>query len=484
MTSALVDYLTMACAGTGQATFYNTRDEQAKALEGVHGELLRENRRIYALSAALPITDRSRQMVLENLLNTGSMCEDGALEGHVVSMVASDMQFNRLLNLFVSLRQKKVNNRRTRKFGELIWSQVDAFRAIKYRDKLRTLLRHCHISEGSDPVQAELHRWIFGPSAKHGRSKMRPEDVKHNPKLKARLEAATDYSKLFELPYDIARDIAVASHGKKVEDFQREFAGHGNTEAKGKVTRKESMRVRKQTKDTSVDFNRFSIFELLMHGYRTPTDQEAILEILHMKAKDVAEGLNLPEQVALVVDNSVSALGSGERQFQPVAMLSAVVHICQQAESDVKTFYVGPEPTNGWIMAEGATNMRRPLVDALLTRPDLVILLSDGYENVRSGSVEQILATKAVRDSGISVMHVNPVAAVEAGDKTRTLSKHAMTFGLSSPEQLPMVALVGLAAQDVALLEPMFHEVETNLLNGDYRAAKLATRVAGLPALV
>ena len=68
MSNALVDYLTMACAGTGQSSFYNTRDEQEAALANAHGDLMRENRRFYALSAALPVNDRSRQMVLENLL--------------------------------------------------------------------------------------------------------------------------------------------------------------------------------------------------------------------------------------------------------------------------------------------------------------------------------------------------------------------------------------------------------------------------------
>ena len=119
-----------------------------------------------------------------------------------------------------------------------------------------------------------------------------------------------------------------------------------------------------------------------------------------------------------------------------------------------------------------------------MTRPDLVIILSDGYENVRAGSVNSIMSTKAVQNSGISVMHLNPVAAVESDRKSRSLSDKIMTFGLSSPEQLPMVTLVGLAAQDPALLEPMFGEVERCIKSGDYKNARLATKVAGLPALV
>src|SRR5690242_13981822 len=36
VTNALVDYLTIACTGTGQATFYNAAEDQDRALEAAH----------------------------------------------------------------------------------------------------------------------------------------------------------------------------------------------------------------------------------------------------------------------------------------------------------------------------------------------------------------------------------------------------------------------------------------------------------------
>src|SRR5262249_10543071 len=60
VTNALADYLTLACTGTGQATFYNAAEDQERALEAAHAELLRTDRRIYGLTAALPVNDRSR----------------------------------------------------------------------------------------------------------------------------------------------------------------------------------------------------------------------------------------------------------------------------------------------------------------------------------------------------------------------------------------------------------------------------------------
>src|SRR5215831_16893570 len=162
VSNPLVNYLTLACTGTGQATFYNSRQDQEKALEEAHLEMLQSSRRIYALTAALPVNDRSRQLILQNLLGTGRLVEDVLLEGQVIGLVVSDMQFNRVLNLFGDLRTKKVNNHRVRRLGQYIWQQVDAYRAIKYAPKVRAVLRHCHIGEGTDPARAELHRWLFG----------------------------------------------------------------------------------------------------------------------------------------------------------------------------------------------------------------------------------------------------------------------------------------------------------------------------------
>lgn len=480
MPNTLSEFLTVACASTGQATFYNTRQDQQKLLADTHAALLQQDRRIYALSGALPITDKSRQLILENLLQTGAHCTDSVLESHVIQMVADDMQFNRILNLFVELREKKVNNARTRRFGALIWAMVDEYRAIKYRSKIRTVLRHCHIPEGTDPARAELHNWIFGANTKRGRPELTPNHIKHNPKLKSRLLASTVYDELFALPLDIARDIAVNEHKKDATEFEREFVGRTSSGGKGKATRKETMRVRKHASDTVIDFEKFTIFDLLMHGYRQPADKAAVNEVIERKAKAIAEQLNLPDKVALVIDNSTSALGSADRQFQPLAMMGAIVAVCKQA-TDVECFYVGPTPTDCFMDANGDTNLRLPFARALQSRPDLVMVLSDGYENVRAGSISQIMNTTAFQQSGIVVMHLNPIAAIEGTAKTRNLSDRIMSFAIASPDQLPMVTMICLASQNPELLRPMFNEIEHHVRLGHYREARLATKLAGLP---
>jgi len=478
----LVQFLNIACTGTGQKTFYNAKRDQEAALNQIHSRLMAEDRRIYSLTVGFPVNDKNRQLVCENLLATAREATDLDLEDHVIAFVMEQIQFNRVLNMLCDLVDKKVNNSRTRKIMQFVWAQlIDEYRAIKYRDKIRRLLRHAHIPERCSRIEgsradimAEVHRWIYGKIK-------RPSQVEHALKLKARLRAPTEYEAVFELPFDIARDIAVNAHKKTPEQFAKEYAGTQTTAAKGKATRKETMRAKSASKDVQVDYRRFDLIELLNRLYRNPDEYNEISPVLDEKAKDIAETTQLPAKVALVVDNSRSALGSGERLYQPLAVMESVVRVCA-ALTDTTIhgpFYVGPEMDH-WLKAEGASNLRMPLARALVSRPDLVLILSDGYENVRAGSVSQILNTKAVRESGIGVVHLNPVAAAES-KAIRQLSNTVPTYGLLGPAQLPMALLLGQAESNPELLAPLFDALELAFKSGDYKAVKSTVR--SMPAL-
>ena len=475
----LVEFLSVACTGTGQRTFYNTRKEQETALASMHQRMLVSDRRIYSLIAGFPINDRNRQLICENLLASAKQATDLSLEDHVIAYVMEQIQFNRVLNMLCELVDNKVNNSRTRRIIRFVWEAlIDEYRAIKYRDKVRRLLRHAHIPERSHDgpnadLKAEIHRWIFGKITK-------PSQVKYGVKLKARLRARTEYEAVFSLPFDIARDIAMSQHGKTAEEFTKEFAGTQTKAAKGSATRKETMRAKNVAKEVEVDYLRFDLLELLNRLYRSPEEYEVIAPALTAKALEVAGNIQLPKKVALVVDNSRSSLGSGERLYHPVAIMESVIRVCRALpETEATVFCVGPD-MDPWLRAEGASDLRMPLARALASRPDLVLILSDGYENVRAGSVSQILQTKAVRNSGIGVVHMNPVTAAETKD-VRRLADSLPTYGLLGPAQLPMALLLGQAEADPNLLAPLFDGLEEAFKAGDYKAVKSTVR--NLPAL-
>ena len=476
----LLEYLATACTSTGQATFYNSREEQSGALAELHAGVLNVDRRAYTLSAALPINDRNRQEIVYNLIAQGVATEDRELENQAIEYVIRELPFSRWLKLLVRLSRNKVNNARLRRICREFWNKYgDAYHAIKYRAKFRTVLRHCHIGEGEDPHRAEVHRWIFGRLRN-------PADVQHNPLLRSRLTAADDLGACFDLPLEIGRDIAVACHGMKPKEFTEQFAGKSETEsgdaivARGRATRKQSLIANRQA-GTDVDFKRFELIELLQHGYWVRDDQESpeafakirdeLYAAIDLQAKRLARNLQLPDNVHAIVDNSGSARGSDERAYHALAVIEATFRVIGAASEKLGTsltcHFVGDAGEGNTLLSPaGGTDLRRPLARALAARPDMVVILSDGYENVSAGSVAQILATRAVRESGIGVVHLNPVAAAEAGG-TRRLAENLPTYGLADPKQLSISLLLGEATTDTRRLFALFDRIEI-ALKGDY----------------
>jgi hypothetical protein len=459
--SLLVEYLSFACTGTGQATFYNIKQEQENILKDLHAIALGENRRIYALSGLLPMNDRSKQMVLFNLLASGKQTQAPELEWRAIESICGTLPFNRTLNLLLEIKEKGINNSRTRRLGAWLWKRYgDAYRVIKYRAKFRALLRHCHIPEGKDPGLAELHRWLF--------DRVRDSElVEYNPMLKARLAAVKDYDSLFALPFDIAKDMAICLHNQKADTFTQEFA------SRGRLTRKEELRAQ-ATAGIEVNYRKFTLLELLRHLYAHPEESTKIAPLLTEKANSLASKLTLLPKVALVIDNSLSTSGSAQRAYYPVAVIEAIARVLLAVKTSEVTAYYTGEPFDGTrFKPQGATPLREPLVQALVARPDLIIILSDGYENIAAGSVAQIVNTKAVKASQIGIVHLNPVAAAESMG-TKKLADSIPSLGISNLEQLPLLTLLVQAYQQPQLLEAFFDRVETALFKGgDPHVAKL-----------
>lgn len=486
----LAEYLSVAFTGTGQKTFYNTKAEQEAALKNVHVEMLVENRRSYRLTGLLPIADRSQQLIVENLLEKSFALNDEELvmEWHTLLCIAEGLPFNRLLNVYMRLVEAKSSKARVRKFGRWIWEKyADPFRVIKYRSKFRRLLRHAHIPMSQMDDKRWLHLFCFNRlRAKNGLIQHRdrghswsetgwPEDFPAM--LKERLSAPKEYEALFRLPFDIARDIAVAEHGKKADEFAKEFS------EKGRLTKKETLRARTQAKSVGqvdVNFDRFNLLDLVRYAHQHPEEWNDLKESVDRKAIKTAENWSLPERVSIVVDNSQSARGSGERLHYPISVIESLARAVQASGADVISKFV-TDTGEGPYKTAGSSDLRKPLAEALAELPDLVMILSDGYENVSAGSVSQIMNTKAVRESGIPVVHFNPVTASESGT-VRNLADNVPTFSISEPRQLPMLSLMGRVETDPHALDDMFKVMEEKLLEGDYEAARNVARIHGFSA--
>ncbi len=95
---------------------------------------------------------------------------------NLIKAIADELPITRLLRFFVEdiannnedTGGKRLNNARVRRFGQRIWDKANAYQVIKYRDKYKTIIRHCRLkpekSKGEDKV--ELQNWLFGKLTK------------------------------------------------------------------------------------------------------------------------------------------------------------------------------------------------------------------------------------------------------------------------------------------------------------------------------
>jgi hypothetical protein len=93
--------------------------------------------------------------------------------------------------------------------------------------------------------------------------------------------------------------------------------------------------------------------------------------------------------VALVIDASLSTLGYGERQFCCISQSWALRLVLAKRCAKLSVHLVGGrgEPPH----PEGATDLVMPLLDALAGDPDIVAIVTDGYENRLGGELARVL---------------------------------------------------------------------------------------------
>ncbi len=138
--------------------------------------------------------------------------------------------------------------------------------------------------------------------------------------------------------------------------------------------------------------NRGDVAATLVHIYRGGATEE-LRQALERYVADAAAGLpHYDGPVALVLDASASTQGYGERAFACISQSQALRLVLARCCPKLRVFTIGgdggdpPRP-------EGATNLAGALLDALESNPDLVAIVSDGYENDGAGDLARVVAT-------------------------------------------------------------------------------------------
>lgn len=460
----LVIFINACFACTGQREFYSDGHRQTVAISFLHDYVRGNYRRLYARSLAAGINHYNQSLVILGLLAESRGLAPAARreEGLLIRAALRELPPQRAYRVLCGLRERGINNRRARAIvREYLASRRDlTFDALKYRGKLRALVRHAHLA-----LPGELGIFL-GRGARERRYE--------TPLLERFRQAHHSEAALYALPYTIAEGLA-AARGIPRERFLERIAGT--------MTAHERLRLQASASragaTVEVDLERAPLTRLAVYALGLPEAErrarlgelDAAMRASARRCLDRAPiGLG---RVAAVLDRSYSSAGSREKPRRPLAVAVACHYLLQAAAREyVAHWTLAPEhPLLAW--PRGQTDLATPLLAALEGRPDLVVIVSDGVDNDPPGAAAAICEHFRRRlDAGLAttIVHANPVfEATELG--LRGLGPAAPTLGLRDAEDLPtMLEFARFAAGSIAL-----GELEACL---DRRVAELLARHA------
>ncbi|MDL4812850.1 hypothetical protein [Actinomadura opuntiae] len=135
--------------------------------------------------------------------------------------------------------------------------------------------------------------------------------------------------------------------------------------------------------------NRGDIAAALVHLYRGGPAED-LYAALGRHLDDAARAFpRFPGTVALVLDASASMRGYGEREWAVLSQAAALRMLLAQVCDRLEVIEVGGDER----APRGATDLATGVLDALGTGPDLVAVVSDGYENLFPGDLARLTAT-------------------------------------------------------------------------------------------
>lgn len=427
----LAMFINACFACTGQAEYYADSRGQDVAIQFLHEYILGNYRRLYARALAAGVNQFNQSLMVVNLLAAGAPKNprDRAEEGALIAEVLRRLPAPRAWKVLASLRAQRVNNRRARAVvQEFLAQRRDVYLdVLKYRPRARTVVRHAHPS-----LPPEVPEFLF-------RNASRRTAPYASPLLEAHRRARTDPEAMYELPYTVAEGFA-SRHKVPREEFLRRI--------EPMLTAGERLRLQSSSRAEGVsvelDLRRIDLTRLCLYVLSLPRDErharaEVLRALLASAADRAVRRAPMPlGRVAAVLDRSHSAGGSQEKSRRPLAVAMGVAHLLEASAREFRAFWTPPLDDDLDAEAFGATDLATPLVDALAWSPDLVVIVSDGYENRPHGGVAEVLRvyrSVIAPTRAVSVVHMNPVFDQERF-APRALSPGLATVGLRDAEDV------------------------------------------------
>lgn len=418
-------FINAACACSGQSEFYGADREQRVSLAFLHDYVFGNYRTLYGLCLVAGINHFNQGLIIERLLREGAPSDPTAraLEERLLRSALRRLPPQRVYRLFGRLRRARVNNRRTRAtIASWISHRDRVFDAVKYRGSFRSASRHAHLD-----LDADVRAFVFeGPQARK---------IWEQPLFDAFRRARYEQAAIYELPFTVAEGFAATHKIPRKRFLQR---------IQPQMTEGEQQRTLKQVEAagvvTEADLTRMPLTRACSAVLSLPFAErtERWREALRVRAQRDAAGMALPARVRGVFDNSYSSRGGAQKRNRPLAVALGIHLLLEQAGCDFRAWWTAPTEDPLLNRPHGQTDLVTGLLAALEDRPDLVVVVSDGFENDPPGAAAEVVRlfrTHLDPDGHTRIVHLNPV--FDAGSyMPRMLGSTVPTVGIRDAEAL------------------------------------------------
>ena len=431
----LIGFVNTCFAATDQDEFYSDGRSQRVPIAFLH-EYVRVNyRRVYARCLAIGINHFNQATIIAGLLAAGAPvdAEARAEEGELIFGALVALPANRAYALLEQLSRRRINNRRTRAvIAAFLRSRREpAFDAIKYRRRYREAVRHAHLK-----LTGEFSDFLFAPARRR---------AYEEPLFDAFRQARYAKSAVYGLPFTVAESFA-RRHGIPRAEFLARI--------EPRMTRQERLRLQRSAGEAGrrgvslpLDLGAVPLTRLAIYALAVPVEERrrraAELDAAMRAAarRALARAPAAFGTVAAVFDASRSSAGSRQKSRRPLAIAVALHYLLREASERLHVFWTPPNAALAYpflIEAAGPTRLAEPVLDALGVRPDLLLIVSDGWENDPPDTVGRVIAlaqAKVAGASGVRIVHANPVFDPDHFSP-KSLSVAIPTVGLRDAEDI------------------------------------------------
>ncbi|BDA74230.1 unknown protein [Calothrix sp. PCC 7716] len=425
----LVMFINTCFSCSGQREFYDDAEGQKVSINFLHDYILGNYRLLYARTLAAGINHFNQAQIIVKLLATGrdTLPHYRTEESALITSALNQLPPQRGWGILQELQRLRVNNRRARAIArDYIAMRRDInFDAIKYRTKVKAAISHAHLK-----LSGELPKFLFNFHEQKAFSTKLFEQFR---------KAHYSTEAVYELPFTIAEGFA-AKHNIKREVFLKRI--------QPKMTAAEKLRYQGAASRSEVDINvnweRLPLTKLALYILSLPLEARTKDFDKFNQAMEAAASHALKKapmqlgRVAAVLDCSYSSSGSSEKRRRPLGVVLAAHYLLRAASQSYHAFWTVTPKHPLLVYPYGQTDLATPLLAALGSGAETIIIISDGCDNDPPNGAAEVLRVyqKLDRCHKTSIIHCNPVFSTE-DYSLRTLSPYIPTVGLRDAEDMP-----------------------------------------------